>query len=138
MVMDSAASRLGTIGAGTLVTMRTVEGSTMATSWPNDGGHVRLDRVLSFEWIARSMVRLTHSALSSSSLWNLLPRRSLTSHVFGFRFFTDSASSGLISMVWGSRVSRPSPIRLMIEPLSTERNWWGSMVSGVDGYPMVR
>ena len=28
-------------------------------------------------------------------------------------------------------------MRLMIEPLSTERNWWGSIVSGVDGKPMV-
>src|SRR6185503_4702560 len=137
MVMDSAASRLGTIGSGTLVTMRTVRGSTIDTSWPNDGGHVSLDRVLSFEWMARSMVNLTHSALNSSPLWNLMPLRSLISHVFGLRFFTDSASSGLISMVWGSRVSRPSPIRLMIEPLSTERNWCGSIVSGVDGYPMV-
>ena len=105
----------------------------MTISWPNDGGQVSLARVLSFEPIARSMVNLTESAVKSSPLWNLTPRRSFTSQVFGFRFFTDSASSGLISMVCGSRVSRPSPMRPMIEPLSTERNWCGSIVSGVDG-----
>ncbi len=98
---------------------------------------VSLARVLSFPCTARSMVNFTESALKSSPLWNLTPRRSLSSHVFGLRFFTDSARSGLISMVCGSRVKRVSPIRLMIEPLSTERNWCGSIVSGVDGKPMV-
>ena len=87
--------------------------------------------MLSFERIARSMVNLTESALKSSPLWNLTPRRSLSSHVFGLMFFTESARSGLISMVWGSRVKSVSPMRLMIEPLSTERNWCGSIVSGV-------
>ena len=83
------------------------------------------------------MVNFTESAVKSSPLWNFTPRRSLSSHVFGFRFFTDSARSGLSSMVCGSRVRSPSPISPMIEPLSTERNWCGSIVSGVDGKPMV-
>ena len=109
----------------------------MTMSCPYEAGQVSLARVLSFEWIARSIVNLTESALKSSPLWNLTPRRSFTSQVFGFRFFTDSARSGLISMVWGSRVRRPSPISPMMEPLSTERNWCGSIVSGVDGKPMV-
>ena len=81
-----------------------------------------LASVLSFDPMARSMVNRTLSAVNSSPLWNRTPRRSLISHVFGFRFFHDSASRGLSSMVCGSRVRRPSPISPMIEPLRTERS----------------
>src|SRR6266567_9379803 len=101
MFKDSAASRLGTMGSGMRVVMRTVCGSTAWTSWPKLGGHVSLASVFSLEVMARSMVNLTDSAVNSSPLWNLIPRRSFTSHVVGFTLRHDSASSGLSSMVWG-------------------------------------
>src|SRR5258705_53822 len=109
----------------------------MRTSWPKDGGHVSLDSVLSFDAMARSTVNLTLSAVNSSPLWNFTPRRSLISHVFGFRFFHDSARRGFSSIVCGSRVRSPSPISPRIEPLRTDRSWCGSIVSGDDGKAMV-
>src|SRR2546430_9396346 len=78
MFKDSAASRLGTMGSGIRVVMRTVCGSTAWTSWPKLGGHVSLASVFSLEVMARSMVNLTDSAVNSSPLWNLIPRRSFT------------------------------------------------------------
>ena len=66
MFIDSAASRAGIIGSGTLLVMRTVYGSTTVTSCPNDGGQVSLASVLSLEVMARSMVNLTDSPVKSS------------------------------------------------------------------------
>jgi hypothetical protein len=137
MFIDSAARRAATMGSGTLVTTRTVYGSTTVTSGPKDGGNVSLPSVLSFEVTTRSIVNFTDSPVNSSPLWNFTPLRSLNSHVVGLTLRHDVASSGLSSMLLGSRMSSVSQMLTRIEPVSTERNWCGSIVSGLDGSAIV-
>ena len=88
MFIDSAAMRVASMGSGTLVVIAHGVGSTICTSWPNDGGHVSLPSVLSLRATMRSIVNFTDSSVNSSPLWNFTPARSLNSHVVGLTFAT--------------------------------------------------
>src|SRR5262245_44697773 len=99
-------SALTKIGQGLFVCTRTVEAST--TSTRSMGLKFELPRML--ESLHRSMLNFTDSALKSSPLWNLTPRRSLNSHVVGATSLGISAASAGTSLRLWSRSRSASNI----------------------------
>ena len=83
-------------GHGFLVWILTVYGSTISTR--SIGAKDDEPRSLLAGLTRRSMLNLTASALKSSPLWNLTPRRSLNSQVVGATSFGISAASAGTSL----------------------------------------
>ena len=96
------------IGHGFLVWIRTVYGSTISTR--SIGAKDDEPRSLLAGLTRRSRLNFTDSALKSSPLWNLTPRRSLNSHVVGATSFGISAASAGTSLRLWSRSSSDSNI----------------------------
>src|SRR6267142_5700737 len=95
-------------GHGFLVWIRTVKGSTISTR--SIGANDEEPRSLLAGLARRSMLNLTESAVKSSPLWNLTPRRSLNSQVVGATSFGISVASAGTSLRFWSRSSRDSNI----------------------------
>src|SRR5438067_2963506 len=119
------------VGHGFLVWIFTVYGSTISTR--SMGANDEEPRSLLAGFARRSMLNFTASALKSSPLWNLTPRRSLNSHVVGATSFGISAASTGTSLRLWSRSSSASNI--CAPTLDAGVSCWFIMSSDVGSTP---